>query len=118
MTTQQFITKLKATPTAIVFSETIATIDSSYNFTPTTFKNGTTINKAGENSGSCKVFAFAKLENLTKEETLFCFGEHYQNVLEDANGTSHQNIRNFMEFGFEGLAFEGISLHKKNNTSK
>ncbi len=113
MTTQQFLTKLKATPTAIVFSETIAAIDSSYNFTPTTFKNGTAINKAGENSGSCKVFAFAKLKKLTKKETLFCFGEHYQNVLEDIDGTSHQNIRNFMQTSFEGLFFEGEALEAK-----
>lgn len=113
MTIKAYKTKLKETPKTILFSETMKVIDNNYNFTPTTFTNGTVTNEAGQNSGSCKLFAFAKLENLTKEETLFCFGEHYQNVLEDANGTSHQNIRNFMEFGFEGLVFDGEALEAK-----
>ena len=76
-------------------------IEDNYNFTPTAFKNGAIENKAGENSGSCKLFAFAQKQGLTKEEALFCFGEHYKSVLEDENGTSHQNIRNFMKTGFK-----------------
>jgi len=113
MTIQIFIQKLKTTPTEIQFSETIQVIEDNYNFTPTTFKNGELKNKTGENSGSCKVFAFAKLNQLTKQETLFCFGEHYQNVLEDENGDSHQNIRNFIKTGFKGLYFENTALTQK-----
>ena len=56
-----------------------------------------------------KVF-WLYLQKLQKEEALFCFGEHYKNVLEDENGTSHQNIRNFMKSGFEGLSFDGEAL--------
>ena len=114
MITKNFKTKLKETPTSIVFSETIEVIDNSYNFTPTAFTNGKVNNDAGQNNGSCKVFAFAKLEQLTKEETLFCFGEHYQNVLDTPTQDNHQNIRNFMEFGFEGLVFGGEALEKIN----
>ncbi|WP_298779799.1 HopJ type III effector protein [uncultured Polaribacter sp.] len=114
MTIQQFKTKLKSKPTAITFSETMQVIESNYNFTPTAFTNGKVKNKAGENNGSCKLFAFAKQQQLTKEETLFCFAEHYKNVLEDAKGTSHQNIRNFMKTGFEGLSFKGEALTLKN----
>ena len=110
MIIQQFKTKLKVSPTEINFSETMQVIEDNYNFTPTAFTNGVIKNNAGENSGSCKLFAFAKLQKLQKEEALFCFGEHYKNVLEDINGTSHQNIRNFMKTGFEGLSFDGEAL--------
>ncbi|MDX6747375.1 HopJ type III effector protein [Polaribacter sp. PL03] len=110
MIIQQFKTKLKANPTAINFAETMEVIEDNYNFSPTGFTNGEIINKAKENAGSCKLFAFAKLQKLTKEETLFCFGEHYKNVLEDEKGDSHQNIRNFMKYGFNGLSFENNAL--------
>ena len=113
MIIQQFITKLKVNPTEINFAETMQVIEDNYNFTPTTFINGELKNNAGENSGSCKLFAFAKHQKLRKEETLFCFGEHYKNVLEDENGDSHQNIRNFMKFGFDGLSFETDALKLK-----
>lgn len=113
MIIQEFKTKLKSNPSAILFADTMQVIEDNYNFTPTAFKNGAIENKAGENAGSCKLFAFAKLQKLTKEETLFCFGEHYKNVLEDANGTSHQNIRNFMNTGFDGLTFESEALTLK-----
>lgn len=113
MTLDLFIEKLKNTPENIVFADTTNTIDATYNFTPTAFKNGTLENGVGENSGSCKLFAFATLNNLTKEETLACFGEHYKDVLEDENGTGHQNIRNFMKTGFNGLSFKGTPLTQK-----
>ena len=114
MTLDLFIEKLKNTPKNIVFANTISAIEAKYNFTPTAFKNGTLENATGENSGSCKLFAFAKLENLTKEETLACFGQFYfDDVLKDPNGTGHQNIRNFMKTGFEGLSFEGEPLTAK-----
>jgi hypothetical protein len=113
MKTQETITKLKSNPTGITFSETMDVIENNYNYTPTSFKNGNITNEAGSNSGSCKLFAFAKLQKLSKEETLFCFGEHYKNVLEDENGDSHQNIRNFMKTDFEGLYFEGKVLSLK-----
>jgi hypothetical protein len=35
-------------------------------------------------------------------------------VLADKDGTSHQNIRNFMKYGWDGVPFEnGIALTKK-----
>lgn len=113
MTITQFKNKLNNQPNQVLFSETMQVIEENYNFKPTAFKNGNVKNKAGENSGSCKVFAFALAQNLTQKETLICFGEHYRNVLEDSEGTSHQNIRNFMQFGFEGLSFEKQALIKK-----
>jgi hypothetical protein len=113
MLIQEFKTKLKVSPTEINFAETMQVIEDNYNFTPTTFTNGEITNKAGENSGSCKLFAFAVHQKLQKEEALYCFGEHYKNVLEDEKGDSHQNIRNFMKFGFVGLSFDKVALKLK-----
>ena len=70
-----FITKLNTTPDTIQFGDTIAVIDSHYEFTPSAFQNGTIKNEAGQNSGSCKLFSFAKLQKLTKAQTLACFGD-------------------------------------------
>ena len=96
------------------FQETIAYIDTNYNFTPTTFKNGNQINNAGENNGSCKIFAFAKIHKLEKEETLALFGSYYfEDVLKNPDGNDHQNIRNFMIFGWDGISFEGEALELK-----
>lgn len=114
MTLEAFKKKLKNTPNTIEFSDTMAVIESNYNFTPTAFKNGDLQNKAGENSGSCKLFSFAKLQGFTNEETLACFGKFYfDDVLQDENGTGHQNIRNFMKTGFQGLVFQGNALSAK-----
>ena len=109
-----FLDKLKQTPTAITFAETIAIIEENYTFTPTTFKNGEQYNEAGQNSGSCKLFAFAKLQNLSQAETLACFGAYYfEEVLGDPEGTNHQNIRSFMKTGWDGIQFEGEALTSK-----
>lgn len=106
--------RLKSTPETIQFKEVIAYIDEHYDFTPTKFKNGKTINEADQNNGSCKVFSFAKLNNLSKEEALNLFAAFYrEDVLKNPEGTDHQNIRNFMEFGWDGIAFEGDALIKK-----
>lgn len=114
MTLETFLNKLRTTPKDIEFTDTISVIESNYIFTPTAFKNGELHNNAGENSGSCKLLAFAKLQKLTKEETLTCFGKYYfEEVLNDPNGNSHQNIRNFMKTGFEGLVFESMPLGEK-----
>lgn len=114
MTLETFISKLKNTPEFIEFNETINVIESHYEFIPTGFKNGELYNKAGENSGSCKLLAFAKLQGLTKNETLACFGKYYfEDVLNDPNGNGHQNIRNFMKTGVKGLVFDNSTLKEK-----
>jgi len=114
MNIEAFISKLKQTPETITFPETIAVIEENYDFTPTAFQNGNTHNAAGTNSGSCKLFAFAKLQNLSQAETLACFGAFYRDeVLGDPEGTNHQNIRNFMVHGWNGIQFEGEALELK-----
>ena len=111
MNIASFLEKVKQTPRAIAFAETIAVVEENYDFVPTTFTNGTQHNEAGQNSGSCKLFTFAKLQNLSQAETLACFGAYYfEEVLGDPDGTSHQNIRNFMKLGWDGIQFEGEAL--------
>jgi len=105
----QLIDKLKAQQ-AISFQEVIAFIDEHYHFTPTAFQNGNQHNGVGENNGSCKVFSFAKAQELSKEETLLLFCEHYQDVLNTPEAADHQNIRNFIQFGWNGITFEGVAL--------
>lgn len=114
MTIAAFLEKLKRTPNTITFSETISVIEENYDFIPTAFENGTQHNAVGENSGSCKLFAFAQLQNLSQAETLACFGAYYfEEVLGNPEGTNHQNIRNFMKTGWSGIQFEGPALALK-----
>lgn len=114
MTVQDFLNKLKANPESMEFNELMELIDSSYDFTPTAFKNGSLENVADQNSGSCKLFSFAKLQHLDKEETLACFGAYYRDdVLKNPEADNHQNIRNFMETEWDGVSFEGEALSEK-----
>ncbi len=114
MSLEQFFTALKQEPETIQFSDTIAAIDTHYQFTPTRFKNGSLINEAGQNSGSCKIFSFAKLHNLPEEQTLACFGDYYRiDVLQHPEATDHQNIRNFMQSGWSGIQFDNDALNEK-----
>lgn len=106
--------QLEKSPETIIFKDVIAYIDENYDFTPTKFTNGNTINEANQNNGSCKVFSFAQLKNLSKEQTLWLFGEFYrEDVIKNPDGTDHQNIRNFIEFGWDGISFKGEALKKK-----
>lgn len=100
------------------FVEVMQLIEANYTYKPTLFTNGveadSVTNTAGSNEGSCKVFAFAKIHNLTKEQTLLLFGEYYRDdVLGNLDGDDHANIRTFMKYGWEGIAFESEALIKK-----
>lgn len=95
----------------VTFNETIALIESRYAYTPTRFSNGGLVSEAGQNSGSCKIFSFARLQGLTEQQTLNCFGAYYRDdVLKNPDGTDHQNIRNFMKTGWAGVSFDGCAL--------
>ncbi|SKC06767.1 HopJ type III effector protein [Soonwooa buanensis] len=106
--------QLKNEPETIQFNDVIEHIDANYNFTPTKFTNGEALNEVNQNNGSCKIFSFAKLNNLSKDETLNLFGDFYRkDVLEHPETDDHQNIRNFMKFGWDGISFEGNALGLK-----
>ena len=114
MTLESFLQKLKDCPENIEFNDTMSIIDSLYIFTPTSFKNGGLVNSAAQNSGSCKIFSFARLHNLTPEQTLACFGSYYRNdVLKHPENSAHQNIRNFMKTGWTGIEFDSEPLKAK-----
>jgi DNA-binding IscR family transcriptional regulator len=114
MSINELLAKLNSTPSDIQFTEVIAVIDENFTFTPTEFKNGDLKNEAGQNSGSCKLFSFARLFNLSKEQTLQCFGDYYRvDVLQHPEQTDHQNIRNFIKFGWDGIVFESSALSPK-----
>lgn len=98
---------------AVDFAETLAVIGEHYHYQPTEFSNGELVNAAGTNEGSCKVFSFAKLHELSEAQTLSLFGEHYRDVLADPNGSGHQNIRHFMQSGWQGIEFKGVALVAK-----
>ncbi len=111
---KSFLQKLKSQPDTIAFTDTIAFIEANYDFTPTAFKNGELMNEAGQNNGSCKLFAFAQLQNLTPQETLACFGAYYRDdVLKHPEATDHQNIRNFIKHGWNGIKYDGNALKAK-----
>ncbi|MBS1660709.1 MAG: HopJ type III effector protein [Bacteroidetes bacterium] len=95
---------------SLAFSDVLATIDAHYQHHPTAFKNGSVYNEATQNQGSARVFAFAMLNNLSEEDTLTLFAEHYRAVLNHPEATDHQNIRQFMSNGWNGIVFEGAAL--------
>jgi hypothetical protein len=108
------LNQITSNPDTIAFADVIAYIDTNFNFTPTRFTNGDTVNEAGQNNGSCKIFFFAKLHNLSQDQTLALFGDYYRkDVIENPEGTDHQNIRNFMQSGWDGIKFEGEALGEK-----
>lgn len=113
MTLSNFSNTIKTDADNINFADVIALIESLYEFTETAFTNGTQDNKAGENNGSCKIFAFAKLQNFSQTETLACFGQYYQDVKHSPDDDDHQNIRQFMQHGWNGIIFQGEALTSK-----
>lgn len=98
----------------IKFTDVMSVIETHYDYTPTRFTNGDTVNEAGTNEGSCKIFAFAQLNALSEMETLCLFGHYYHDdVLQHPDGDDHANIRNFILDGWLGIKFDGVALAKK-----
>ena len=117
MSLATFLAKINNNVT-VSFDETIAVITENYHYQATEFNNGlngnTLVNKAGSNEGSCKIFAFAKIHQLDQQQTLNLFGDYYRlDVINDPQGTGHQNIRNFMKYGWEGICFKNKPLTTK-----
>ncbi len=119
MVLEQFLKKVKQ-DIPVTFDETLSVISTYYDYQPIEFRNGldneALINVAGTNEGSCKIFAFAKLNGLNEQQTLNLFGDYYRvDVLQNPEGAGHQNIRNFMKYGWKGIRFseDKLSLQKK-----
>jgi len=118
MTVDELIKIINTEPGSIDFIEVMSTIEAAYSYTPIRFHNGigskAITNEAGTNEGSCKIFAFGRLNQLDEHQTLACFGKYYrEDVLGHPNNEDHANIRNFMRHGRAGIRFEGEALHPK-----
>jgi hypothetical protein len=118
MTLKELKKQLQYQPDSIVFADVIELIRQLYDYSPTRFSNGKddhkVINLSGSNEGSCKIFAFAKLQEFSKEETLLCFGAFYRNdVLKHPEANDHANIRSFMQYGWDDVAFDEDALQLK-----
>jgi HopJ type III effector protein. len=105
MTQEEYLETLRS-GARMKFEDLIALIDDDYSYTPAGFTNGEVENTADENQGSAKLFCFAAIHQLSQLETLHCFGQYYQDVLNTPESDSHGNIRNFMTYGWGGLKFE------------
>jgi len=114
MLLSEFLKKLKQQPEAMEFSDTMAVIEANYNFNETAFINGKQKNAAGENSGSCKIFSFAQINELSEAQTLACFGSYYRDdVLLNPDANDHANIRQFIINGWSGISFNAMPLTSK-----
>lgn len=110
-TIQALIEQVNTAGDTVSFQDVMDVISRCYSYQQTTFSNGDVVNQAGTNEGSCKIFAFAQLNNLSEQATLNCFGQYYRDdVLKNPTGDDHGNIRNFMEHGWAGIKFEQKAL--------
>lgn len=113
MSLPALLSQIKEQPQEVTFKEVMATISENYRYSPTAFVNGELINESGTNEGSCKIFAFARLNQLDQQQTLACFGAYYRDdVLGNPQGNDHANIRNFIRQGWSGIEFKGNALDK------
>ncbi|WP_164122178.1 MULTISPECIES: HopJ type III effector protein [Sphingobacterium] len=97
----------------VQFEDVLELIKNGYAYTPSAFKNGDHYNAESENQGSARVLYAAYLNQLTEEETLRLFGEHFRSVLNNPDGRDHQNIRQFLKHGWSGVRFEREVLTRK-----
>lgn len=98
---------------SIHFADVLKYIEDHYQHSPTSFANGAQINAQSENQGSAKVLFFAQLNNFNEQDTLLLFAEYYDAVLANPEGSDHQNIRQFMQNGWDKVVFDGQALHVK-----
>jgi hypothetical protein len=111
MDLNEFIVKLEQQAELIEFSDTMDVIEENYDFIPAKFTNNGSVNEENENNGSCKIFGFGLLNSLTKQQTLACFGRYYRDdVLPHPEADDHQNIRNFIKSGWDGIYFSSATL--------
>jgi len=112
MIKSQLLTQLSENADEVNFEQVMQVISDNYSYTPACFSNGELVNEAGTNEGSCKIFYFAKLNELTQQQTLACFGRYYRDdVLQNPEGNDHGNIRNFIKTAWQGVEFQSVALN-------
>tara|TARA_B110000263_G_scaffold217501_1_gene203616 strand:+ start:65 stop:406 length:342 start_codon:yes stop_codon:yes gene_type:complete len=111
--TEEYIEKLKS-GFHMKFTDFLDLIEQEYSFSNIAFTNNGLTNSKDENQGSAKVFCFGLMHSLDEKDAIRCFGEHYKSVLKSPEDvTSHLNIRNFMEMGWEGVSIDETALSAK-----
>lgn len=118
MRIESLLQQLREAPGSVEFDDVLALISRYYNYVPTAFRIGSgrdvVLNPAGTNEGSCRIFAFARLHDLDREQTLACFGRYYrEDVLAHPDATDHANIRAFLRHGPAAVAFDGVPLRPR-----
>jgi len=118
MTKNQLMEQIENSPESVEFDQIITVIAENYDYQPTRFTNGVddamAVNEAGTNEGSCKLFAFGLIQQLSDAEMLACFGKYYrEDVLQNPEGNDHANIRNFIKSGWDGIKFDQPALTEK-----
>ncbi len=107
----ELLAQIKLQEKNVAFEQVMPVIKENYHYQPTLFTNGELINEAGTNEGSCKIFYFAQLNELSQQQTLACFGRYYrEDVLANPAGSDHGNIRNFIKTGWQGVEFKNAAL--------
>lgn len=95
------------------FETTLAFIAEHFEFTPSAFDNGGVLNSIEQNQGSCKVFALAELLQLSQQQALCCFGQHYRDVLATPKVDNHHNLRRVLKEGLTDIRFDQFPLKAK-----
>ena len=94
------------------FADTLTFIDRHYHYTACDFDNAGLHNSVGSNPGSCKILGLALLEQLSTEDALLAFAEHYQQVLATPDGSDHANIRQLLKHGLASVHFSQLPLSR------
>ena len=99
----------------ISFQLTMDVIEEMYDYADVAFSVGSVASAPGENTGSAKIFSFAKISGLEAKTTLSLFGDYYRkDVLGNPDGKDHANIRAFMQGGWDAVKFpDGLALARK-----
>ncbi len=117
MKLEQLLAQLNEAPATVSLEEVLRVIDENYDFVPTEYRNGGVV-IAADKTRSCKLFAFAILNELNVEQTLNCFGAHYrEDVLGSPEGSAHRVIRLFLKYGWNELKFDHFPLSVRGQES-
>lgn len=87
----------------IMLADTVKMIDNEFDYFEVPFNCGDAQNAINENATSGKIFSLALIAGLDKDTTLNLFGEVYRDL--SPSGSDHQNIREFIKSGIDGLKF-------------
>jgi len=88
-------------------------ITSILNTVPTRFVNNGVENAERENEGSLRILSIALLFQLTDDNALRLFWEHWESVQENPEGNDHQNIRQLNEYWLWGVKIHWLPFSEK-----